>query len=122
MRTHTPGPWRIAEPKIADKDQKDDRLIYGPDLRHVAEVFQYQSHQFPTANGEALANARLIAAAPELLDALIHIHEYWNGDYNERAMSDALDYVETVAWTAIKKVVPESQGAVSWQDPGDATR
>ena len=69
---HTPGPWNIAKPKIGDGGA---RLIYGSDRRHIAEVFQYQNHQFPAANGEALANACLIAAAPDLLNACIAILE-----------------------------------------------
>lgn len=65
---HTPGPWGIRKPKNPDLRQTEDRLIVAgsEDNRlHIAEVYQYQNHNNREANGTALANARLIAAAPE---------------------------------------------------------
>lgn len=38
-----------------------------------------------------------------LLDALIHIQEYWNGSRTEGAMSDALDEILATARAAIAK-------------------
>lgn len=62
---HTPGPW--------DYDQTgDDKricvgigLVEGPNGYDVAEVYSDDCD-----HDEALANARLIAAAPDLLDAV----------------------------------------------------
>jgi hypothetical protein len=60
--THTPGPW-----KVSDITTSDDLLIIGKDIQ-VARI--------PDANvamngcPESRANARLIAAAPDLLEAL----------------------------------------------------
>lgn len=56
---HTPGPWSI----------KDDAVnAIEPDVMagefYIAQCFGHSHHD------EALANARLIAAAPELLEAL----------------------------------------------------
>ena len=56
---HTPGPWSI----------KDDTVnAIEPDVMagefYIAQCFGHSHHD------EALANARLIAAAPELLEAL----------------------------------------------------
>lgn len=54
---HTPGPW--------DVDEGDKSTIYELDAANpIAEVFSDRSAE------ENEANARLIAAAPELLDAL----------------------------------------------------
>jgi hypothetical protein len=33
-----------------------------------------------------------------------HILEYWNGNYNERAMTDALDHIVDVAQKAIAEI------------------
>jgi hypothetical protein len=52
MKTHTPGPWI-----------KDRNLITDQDGQDIATVTYHQ-------NGYVQANARLIAAAPELLAAL----------------------------------------------------
>lgn len=53
----TPGPWKIG--KYPDND-----VVFGPDGHGVAWI------EDTTASGEEEANARLIAAAPELLEAL----------------------------------------------------
>ena len=54
MSAHTPGPWGL-----------DGNLIEGPDGERVACITAY-SRRTPKQK----ANARLIAAAPELLEAL----------------------------------------------------
>ena len=56
MVTHTPGPWTIQWPKF-------DAKIVSPDGRSLAVVMF-------NARDEDEANARLLAAAPELLAAL----------------------------------------------------
>lgn len=66
---HTPGPWFVEETPAAgirvvhgDQDSegfRDDVIIRGT-----------------ISDKQALANARLIAAAPEMLDALKHIAKY----------------------------------------------
>ena len=48
-------------------------------------------------------NARLIAAAPELFEALVHIEEYWNGNQTEAAMIDALEEIGECARAALAK-------------------
>src|SRR4051812_37585185 len=53
---HTPGPW-LAE--------ADDSSVFDSEGREVADCLT-----FPFAGEEAEANARLIAAAPELYEAL----------------------------------------------------
>lgn len=69
---HTPGPWRVTEytdPKLADR-----RMIHGPgDNWFLADVYG--------AGGSynVDANARLIAAAPEMLEALREIAEISRG-------------------------------------------
>lgn len=52
---------------------------------------------------EAAANAKLIANAPNMLETLEHIVEYWNRDQNEKAIADALWHIIDVAEEAIAK-------------------
>lgn len=57
---HTPGPWHIGL-----RQPSSDKFIYGSNGGEVADC--NMESNFPEEN---LANARLIAAAPELLEAL----------------------------------------------------
>lgn len=47
--------------------------------------------------------ARIFAAAPKMLDALVNISEYWNRDNNDKAMSDALYHIIETAEEAIQE-------------------
>ena len=50
---------------------------------------------------------RLMAAAPDLLEALQNIAEYWNQDQNEAAMADACWHAIHTARAAIAKATGE---------------
>ena len=71
MSKHTPGPWLIAESVVSRHAVTNMRRIRSKNegLEHgaVCDVYGIQD------GSEASANARLIAAAPDLLDALIEI-------------------------------------------------
>lgn len=58
MSKHTPGPWHVAE-----EMDDDDNVLYTVEADNlpVADIYRKAEHE---------ANARLIAAAPELLEAL----------------------------------------------------
>jgi len=68
MSKHTPGPWRLA----------DHGEIVGA-TRRIAYMQPFGANQM--LGGEGIANARLISAAPELLEALKWI--FSEGFYNE---------------------------------------
>ena len=62
---HTPGPWEACQPYDYGDFDGESRLVCGDDMR-IAVV-----HWHPHLNAEMWdANAHLIAAAPELLEAL----------------------------------------------------
>ena len=71
MSKHTPGPW------IAGDDESSDFFLVGP---HDGDGIVYQ----PVVKLHNESNARLIAAAPELLEALKACLPYLEG------MSDKL--------------------------------
>lgn len=60
MKTHTPGPWHVG--------MKPGPILYGPKGEQVADL---TARLLP--DDEATGNARLIAAAPEMKLALIHL-------------------------------------------------
>jgi hypothetical protein len=70
--THTPGPWEpMPYPANCGKDYEGKWWVRGPagaeGFTSVADLARY--------GPEAEANARLIAAAPELLEAAIEAEE-----------------------------------------------
>jgi hypothetical protein len=72
---HTPGPW--GQENAMSSDHEAIRYITGPDCEDVATVHQkklYGTNEYMSQE-TALANARLIAAAPELLEAAIMLLE-----------------------------------------------
>lgn len=58
---HTPGPW-------ATDDHETHWSVLSDEGQHIADVRQYTDGLNPLPEGEA--NAALVAAAPQLLDAL----------------------------------------------------
>lgn len=67
MSKHTPGPWHVA-----------NGCQIRSDKHQVAKAWMMR-------DGEGLANAALIAAAPSLLEALIDVAD----DYSERFDMDS---------------------------------
>jgi hypothetical protein len=75
---HTPGPWRFALGAFNNPshDDKSGAIVAGEDEWNIAEVCgDVWEHE---------ANARLIAAAPELLELLRESQDYIGGDWRER--------------------------------------
>lgn len=86
---HTPGPWEA--------------------IGNLVQIAECRDAYFDPHSDEAKANARLIAAAPELLEALQSIAEYWNRDQNETAMADACWHAIETAMAAITKATGDQQ-------------
>ena len=61
MSKHTPGPWQVV-------DSWNDYMVESQNGEEI--IWQDGPHNTPTINK---ANARLIAAAPDLLDALVMV-------------------------------------------------
>jgi hypothetical protein len=79
MSNHTPGPWIVNTYRNVETRQDGHKIChcrYGKGIgssRHLLEE-------------EVLANAQLIAAAPEMLDALRTLTSTWkNGTYVSKA-------------------------------------
>lgn len=67
---HTPGPWEIARTSDMEIFIRHPSDIEGRKPGYFAEVRRFTSN-----DAEVEANARLIAAAPDLLAALVEIVE-----------------------------------------------
>lgn len=85
IHTHTPGPWSVKARKSASVDGKSDHTFY-----EIAES--------GSSIGEAFnkADAKLMAAAPELLQALQTLVGLacWNPDVHSRDILAARAVIE----------------------------
>jgi hypothetical protein len=97
----TPGPWRIYKDEYVEKS----RFVIGEDGTLIADVYaDYpdsnlgvpQAYEFP-------ANARLIAAAPELLAALEYFYNIMR-DYRSSVEKGYVKHALDMARDAIAKV------------------
>jgi hypothetical protein len=88
--THTPGPWAVG--------LRADQTIYTKDLLRVATV--------ECPRKEWKANARLIAAAPDLLEALEMVRD---AD-NDRA-ADKMETIPDIARAKIDRAIAKARGA-----------
>ena len=68
---HTPGPWKVTDMH----PEEGCRSIRGPKFEYVAEVCVVTTMHGDNSDEVREANARLIAAAPALLEALERIGE-----------------------------------------------
>ena len=95
MSKHSPGPWTIG--KVSHKKQRVDidSLHSDPFVGHhtwraMARTYGIESEE-EKGSVVMLANARLIAAAPELLEALTDCveHMHWTQPLGEAALKKA---------------------------------
>ena len=79
---HTPGPWKAY-----------DEFIYDDNSKTIAEVRTYQSGEMPWQ-----ANARLMAAAPELLELVNELFWYCDGGDSgfHKTYDEAMKLIEKI--------------------------
>ena len=95
---HTPGPLQYAF------EGGTVAVILESDGTTVAKLSVTEN---TPAHSALAANARLFSAAPDLLEALQSIEEYWNQDPNEMAMADACWHAINTARAAIARATGE---------------
>ncbi|MEN4917537.1 hypothetical protein ABE485_02610 [Achromobacter spanius] len=94
MTTHTPGPWAVRYDYVVQAPSFDDgRLV------PVAQPYGVNSD-----GTDLFANARLIAAAPELLEALIAMEQEKSDYMTRNALGDpSVETTNKMARAAIAK-------------------
>ena len=93
MSKHTAGPWRIDRGAI--QDGEGHAIIDGTDMGQLSRIAHVLFHD--DGEGETTANARLIAAAPDMLEAL------------QKIASSAPSHIAYMAWAAIEKATGEKE-------------
>jgi hypothetical protein len=96
MDKFTPGPWRVT--RRIPSPITSEWVIAGAKPGYLAEVHDCGS-------GDVQADARLIAAAPELLGALRQIVEYWDSI----VPTDCVSEMHAKAHAAIAKATGEQK-------------
>lgn len=100
--SYTPGPWKITV--SYRPDQRSDYHIFAKNSSEVA-IVRDGRHPLDTApNGEAEANARLIAAAPETFAALKELR------HTLRGFEHLLAGSEVARLAAVKKLIDTVDG------------
>lgn len=78
MSGHTPGPWHVSEKGFIAGESAPTVYATDDELRYVA--FCNDRWNEKGRETDNLANARLIAAAPELLESLEAMYAMFNGN------------------------------------------
>jgi hypothetical protein len=130
MSKHTPGPWNYDRMLLSPntKDRRCGFVINGPDVQEddlPTRICDLRVPRGVSGFAEGEANARLIAAAPELLSALEALAKIGEGgtiQINETGKPtwNALDAVKEIARAAIAKAaglsIQEALAKVREQD------
>lgn len=92
MNAHTPGPWEVDVDGTGWAIGPSDRFVATIDIDHTID-----ENDTPLSDAECEANARLIAAAPDLLEALrfmldAYVEDPWEANRSaaEEAARDAI--------------------------------
>lgn len=95
---HTPGPWKYFVSKGHDimVDLAGTRKI------RLGHIYDDDCGNPECCNREEHANAKIIAAAPDMLQALQSIVDYWNTP-QKGSMNDHMNHIFEIAEKAIKK-------------------
>lgn len=98
MSEHTPGPWHldVLAHTITDTGNYDNRwIVRGNNHERIADMFE--------EGDEADANANLIAAAPEMLEALKVFM-----DYNDQG--GPLSFNTDAMWAQARAAIAKAEG------------
>ena len=89
MSKHTPGPW------IAEQRETRSAVLTARGLCPISDCPQWASRDDRPKAAESFANALLISAAPDLLEALEAARALW-GDYLPAGNSNAMKAMRLV--------------------------
>ena len=98
---HTPGPWRYV--RANPSPTTGEHLIAGAKPGYLAEVRDCGS-------GSVAANARLISAAPDLLESLRAFVSPWDGDSVEEIESQS-GFATSVRIEQARAAIAKATGA-----------
>lgn len=104
MTKHTPGPWAATRWQLFEPLCGVQIAVSANDRRAIALT----GLEGDKDEAESRANARLIAAAPELLAALKQIRADWAAIGDERQAPDEINVNEH--WDAVDAAIAKAEG------------
>jgi hypothetical protein len=105
MTQHTAGPWTIDESPSPVYGSNGTLVAEGVRIGGIATCYTTGTR----SSDKNRANARLIAAAPELLEALKRLIELAEDPENERDS----DLVEIIHWDHIRALITKAEGGTN---------
>lgn len=108
--THTPGPWAY----LGDHNRNTDRIVTheGGEFGREQVALALDFNQF-SRDGEADANARLIASAPALLAALLEVkrlRDLWRSQ-DDAVSIDSIAYMDGLDRINVDAVIAGAKGS-----------
>ena len=99
---HTPGPWSIENDNGDSPEAMGPCLCVTTDTSHIAFVFD-----------DAPANARLIAAAPDLLEIVSSLDKVFTGKHSPHPFQiwESNGNIVTTWHDAVKAAIVKAKGA-----------
>ena len=109
--THTPGPWIIAKERNewGNEQIRIDAFIFSADRGYcIASLVEVEQ-----AGDDTLANARLIAAAPELLEALKAMMEAYASKVQETIKREGTGRLHSAVKSALHAIAKAERQEVA---------
>lgn len=108
--THTPGPWQFGEGNVEFRWEVNSVSVDGSLWAAVADIEANSLGSRKVTAEEARSNARLIAAAPEMLAALLAAKDELISLYEEVYPSDESDNHATAIIDKVIAVINKARG------------
>jgi hypothetical protein len=121
MSKHTPGPWRLDDVTFLGCDHRVNLIS---DIYHFIDAGRgYVGDGFGVGGCIGIADARLITAAPDLLDALRELRNWYGLDPSHTPLDQweslALEFYNETGFLRPGKDMPS---AYPWSDEQEAER
>ena len=99
---HTPGPWSWQEGDryIRMRNEDSEKKGYWSESQKITETYYVNNSE------ETMSNNLLIAAAPEMLEALIMIYKVWHED--SILISSVKSVIEKATGLKIEEILNEN--------------
>lgn len=92
MSKHTPGPWILSETEVLRYGEKTPskicEILCSNNNKVICEIPDYRYHaEYDVSD---MADARLLATAPELIEALVYARRFLNEQMHDTAYIDSV--------------------------------
>ncbi len=108
MKQHTPGPWKRRDSRTESGQRTIEIWRHEPNESPITRIATVHTQPVPIKHGDHVLNALLIAAAPELLEALTSMVDMFERHIDGRPGPDDAAQRWDAARSAIAKATGET--------------